>query len=195
MSTQPDVPADSHVPPDHEYVVVVGVSDTSNSPTALAWAMDQVRARGGRLVAVRASQAGGTISRVGAAAADAPSALEPERAKLKADVASVLGAQAVDGPDAVVDIRVFRGETSKVLRNAARHASLLVLDTPRSPVTQPLLAPRVVYNVECPVVMMPPSISGEPPKRWQRAFDSMGRAIAKGTGTAGRPGLGGHLKR
>ena len=176
----------------HEYVVVVGVSDTSNSPKALAWAMDMVRARGGRLIAVRASTAGG-----GNTYASPPTTgrrpLEPEVAKLKADVISVLGAEAVEGPDSVVDVRVFRGETSRVLRNVSKNASLLVLDAPRNPVTQPLLAPRVVYNVDCPVVMMPPTISGDRPSRWLRAFDSMGRAIARGTGTAGRPGLGGHL--
>lgn len=177
----------------HDYVVVVGVSDTSNSPTALKWALDQALSRGGRLVAVRASHVGGTYSSTGYVDLDAPSPLDPEREKLKADVESVLGEGVVEGPDAVVDVRVFRGETSRVLRNVAKHASLLVLDAPRSPVTQPLLAPRVVYNVECPVVLMPPSISGEPPRKWQRAMDSMGRAIARGTGTAGRPGLGRHL--
>lgn len=197
--TEPHTPAEptEHPAPtsadSKEYVVVVGVSDTSNSPTALAWAMDLVCARGGRLVAVRASQTGGGANSYTSASAVGNRPLEPETEKLKADVISVLGADAVEGPNAVVDVHVFRGETSRVLRNVSRNASLLVLDAPRSPVTHPLLAPRVVYNVECPVVLMPPSISGEAPRRWQRAFDSMGRAIARGTGTAGRPGLGGHL--
>ena len=190
-TTEP--PATGVTEESREYVVVVGVSDTSNSPTALAWAMDMVRARGGRLIAVRASTAGGGFNAYASAPATGRRPLEPEVAKLKADVISVLGAEAVEGPDAVVDVHVFRGETSRVLRNVSKNASLLVLDAPRNPVTQPLLAPRVVYNVDCPVVMMPPTISGDRPSRWMRAFDSMGRAIARGTGTAGRPGLGGHL--
>lgn len=190
---QPEGPAE--VPEEsEEYVVVVGVSDTSNSPTALAWAMDLVRARSGRLIAVRASQQGGGFNTVGRSAPGIGSRpLEPEEERLREDVVSVLGEEAVSGPDARVDVRVFRGETWKVLRNVSRNASLLVLDAPRNPVTRPLLAPRVVYSVECPVVLMPPSISGVKTPRWRRAFDSMGRAIVRGTSQAGRPGLGRRL--
>ena len=56
---------------DQPYTVVVGVSATSKSPTALVWARAQAEANGGRLVAVRVYQApavpagpSGTSSRV-----------------------------------------------------------------------------------------------------------------------------------
>ena len=39
--------------PDQPYTVVVGVSATSKSPTALAWGRAQAEANHGRLVAVR----------------------------------------------------------------------------------------------------------------------------------------------
>ncbi|MCS6712104.1 hypothetical protein JSY14_08755 [Brachybacterium sp. EF45031] len=84
----------------------------------------------------------------------------------------------------------MRGNPSDVLVEASQGASLLVLDAPRAPVTRPLLAPSVVYRLGCPVVMMPPSISGEPPRPWERALASAGRAVVRGAGQAGRPGLG-----
>ena len=41
---------------DEPYTVVVGVSATSKSPTALVWAQAQAEANGGRLIAVRVYQ-------------------------------------------------------------------------------------------------------------------------------------------
>ena len=172
----------------HTYTVVVGVSPGSASPTALAWGRDQARAHDGRLIAVRAwrapnpqaTPAGTTASRV-----DRGSDVEREaRAHLEADVASVLG------PDHDAEVRLVRGDRRRALLDAARHADLLVVDAPRTYARAPLFAHRLVYAATCPVVVMPPRISGEPETGLARASRAAGWAAVRAAGSAGRPGLG-----
>lgn len=169
---------------EHTYTVVVGVSPRSSSPTALRWAHEQAAAHGGRVVAVRAWRApnpqatpsGTTASRVGSASETEHAAMEA----LLADVAGVLG------PDHGVDVRVVRGDRRRALLDAAVDADLLVVDAPRSLASSPLFAHRLVYAARCPVVVMPPRISGEPESGLGRA----GWAAVRAAGSAGRPGLG-----
>lgn len=173
---------------EHEYTVVVGVSPRSSSPTALRWAHEQARGRDGRVVAVRAWRAqtpqatpsGTTAARVGLAS----DAEHDAMARLLADLTDVLG------PDHGVEPRVVRGDRLRALLDAADGADLLVVDAPRSVSASPLFAQRLVYAATCPVVVMPPRISGEPETGLERATRAAGRAAVRAAGTAGRPGLG-----
>ncbi|SDS08003.1 Nucleotide-binding universal stress protein, UspA family [Nocardioides scoriae] len=177
--TEPD-----QTPP---YTVVVGVSGTSKSPTALQWARAQAESHGGRLVAVRVYRVpnvpagpSGTSSRVPPDPAD----LHAEQVvQLQRDVAEVLG------EDHGVELRVVRGNKRRGLIDEARGADLLVIDAPRTPSMSPLLAHRIVYAAPCPVVVMPPSISGAPPSPLSRSAQAVGRAALRSAATSGRAGF------
>jgi hypothetical protein len=173
--------------PDHPpYTVVVGVSATSKSPAALAWAAAQAAANSGRVVAVRAwrlpnpqatpsGTPAGRISRAEEVEAAA-------RVRLEQDVDAVLG----EGHPA--DLQLVRGGKLKVLLRAAEGADLLVVDAPRQLVAGPMFAHRLVYAASCPVVVMPPQVSGEPPSALTRVTGALGRSVVAAAGTAGRPG-------
>lgn len=170
----------------HPYTVMVGVSATSKSPTALAWAQAQAKANDGRLIAVRVwSPPHPTATTSGVSAARPPDVADmeaTERVRLEADVAEVLG----EGHSA--EVRLVRGGKRKALIDQAREADLLVIDAPRAPSMSPLLAQRIIYAADCPVVVMPPSISGEPESPMRRAGRAAGRAAMRSAATAGRPG-------
>jgi len=168
------------------YTVVVGVSATSKSPTALAWAEAQARQNAGRVVAVRAwrmpnpqaTPAGTPAGRI-----SLPEDVERHaRTSLEEDVAASLGA------DHQAEIRLVRGGRFKVLVEAAAGADLLVLDAPRQLLMGPMFAHRLIYAASCPVVVMPPDISGEPASMLTRMAGAVGRSVVTAAGTAGRPG-------
>ena len=172
---------------EHPYTVVVGVSATSKSPTALMWARAQAEANGGRAVAVRLYRepnvpAGpsGSSSRI---PQDPDSLQAQQHAQLDQDVTEVLG------ENHGVETRVVRGSKRRGLLNEAREADLLVIDAPRTPSMSPLLAHRIVYAATCPVVVMPPSISGVPESALSRSARAIGRAALRSAGTSGRPGF------
>lgn len=168
------------------YTVVVGVSATSKSPKALAWGAAQAAQNNGRLVAIRSWRLTGPPGTTSGAAAarvtDERDADRTERAALEADVAEVLG------PDHGAELRLVRGGKRKVLLAAAEGADLLVVDAPRTFTGAPMFAQRLVYAAACPVVVMPPSISAEPPGVLARAGRAVGRAAVRSAGLAGRPG-------
>lgn len=168
------------------YTIVVGVSATSKSPAALQWSVAQAKQRGGRVIAVRAwrmpnpqaTPAGtpaGRISREGDVEHEAVAALAE-------DVASILG------PDHRAEIRLVRGGKFRVLLEAAADADLLVVDAPRQLFAGPMFAHRLIYAASCPVLVMPPDVSGEPPSMLTRAAEAVGRSVVTAAGTAGRPG-------
>jgi hypothetical protein len=168
------------------YTVIVGVSATSKSPTALVWGKAQAEANGGRLIAVRVypvrhSPQGppGDSSR---SAADSPQPRDEHRVQLERDVADVLG------EDHGAEIRVIHGSKRRGLINESEQADVLVIDAPRAPSMSPLLAQRIVYAAACPVVVMPPSISGLPESSLTRSARAVGRAALRSAGTSGRPG-------
>ena len=174
---------DEHEQP---YTVVVGVSDTSGSPTALLWAHGQAEVNGGHVIAVRVYQPphvpgapGGTSSRI---PQDPEQLHADQRAELERDVAEVLGA------DHQVELRVIRGGKRRGLLEQTHEADLLVIDAPRTPSMSPLLAHRIVYAASCPVVVMPPSISGLPESSLSRSARAVGRAALRSAGTSGRAG-------
>lgn len=63
-----------------------------------------------------------------------------------------------------------------------------MIDAPRAPSMSPLLAQRIVYAAACPVVVMPPRISGQPESGLTRAGRAVGRSAVRSLGTAGRAG-------
>lgn len=174
------------MPEEHPYTVVVGVSVTSKSPRALTWARHQARQNGGRLIAVRAwrtpipqatpsGETGGRISRSVEVEQEAQEALAD-------DVAATLG------PDHGVELLLHRGGKWPVLVAAAAGADLLVVDAPRQLLVGPMFAHQLIYAATCPVVVMPPDISGEPPPALVRAAKVLGQSALTAAGTAGRPG-------
>ena len=171
------------------YTIVVGVSRTSKSPTALRWAADLARARQGRVVAVRAWRplTPQTASRVTPAPMiEDPSSAEAEaRSELEADVAEVLG------PDHGVEVRLVHGGKRSTLLAASREADLLVVDAPRrlDLSSMPGFAQRLVYAAPCPVVVMPPSISGAGRSPLERAAGAVGGSVVEAAGRSGRPGM------
>lgn len=171
------------------YTIVVGVSATSKSPTALRWASDLAALRGGRVVAVRAwrptpPQTGSRVT-PSPIAEDVGSARDQALADLRADVAEVLG------DDHRVEVELVRGGKRRSLLAAAEHADLLVVDAPRrlDVTSAPGFAQRLVYRASCPVVVMPPSVSGAPRTPLERAAGSLARNVTEAAGRAGRPGL------
>ena len=136
--------------------VVVGVSPTSGSPSALRWGADEARRRGARLVAVRARRSPPAPISAGtrppAVNLDADQSLEEAKARLTAQVADALG------EDGAVDTEIVHGSTFRVLLQASETADLLVLDAPSrlDLLDGPTLARRLIYSAECPVVIMPP---------------------------------------
>lgn len=168
------------------YTVIVGVSATSKSPAALVWGKALAQANGGRLVAVRVhplsrTQQGapGTSSR---GAPEAQHLRDQQQAELERDVAEVLG------EDHGAEIRVIHGSKRRGLINESHEADVLVIDAPRAPSMSPLLAQRIVYAATCPVVVMPPSISGIPESALTRSARAVGRAALRSAGTSGRAG-------
>ncbi|HEX5427699.1 MAG TPA: universal stress protein [Pedococcus sp.] len=178
---------------DQPYTIVVGVSATSKSPTALHWAAELAALRGGRVVAVRAWRPTPpqTGSRVTPAplSEDVPSAEREARDSLEADVSEVLGAE--HG----VEVRLVHGGKRGALLRASEDADLLVVDAPRrlDLTSLPGFAQRLVYAARCPVVVMPPSVSGAPRTPVERAAGALGRGLTAAAGRAPRPGLG-HLQ-
>ncbi len=92
------------------------------------------------------------------------------------------------GPDHGAEVRAVRGGKRKVLLAAAEEADLLVVDAPRTFTGAPMFAQRLVYAAGCPVVVMPPSVSADPPGALARAGRAVGRAAVRSAGLAGRPG-------
>ncbi|MHA3725265.1 universal stress protein [Leucobacter sp. HY1910] len=143
--------------------VVVGVSASSGSPQALRAAATEARQRGAGLLAVQAWRApippaapGGKPPGV---SRDIEAALASAQRTLRSRVTAVLG------PDEAVTCKVVQGAPSTVLLAEAAHAELLVLDAPRTRASMksPVLAHRLIYTAECPVLIMPPAPEAHTP--------------------------------
>jgi nucleotide-binding universal stress UspA family protein len=137
-----------------DYTVVVGVSETSGSPTALRWAVAQAAHFGGRVIAVRAWKLppATASSRPGASqlAHDPETVATAARQRLQDDVGRVLG------PGHDVEIRLVEGSRRRVLVAQSAGADVLVVDAPRTiDVSGQTLARKLVLHAQCPVVVMP----------------------------------------
>ncbi len=139
--------------------IVVGVSPTSGSPSALRWAADEAKLRNVPLRAVLAwrppsapGASGGRPPSGTAFAASGDYAGDAER-QLREYVSAALGSD-----DAVDCVAVHGGPVNALLTNAT-DAELLVVGEPRrgrlaSERSARLVAPRVVLKAPCPVVVM-----------------------------------------
>jgi hypothetical protein len=140
--------------------VVVGVSPTTGSPEALRFGAEEARRRGTDLRAVTAWRPSSPPMTAGARPPgtnyDPETEFQSAVDRLESQVRSVLG------PDVAVRAEVIHGGKVRVLLQAAETADLLVLDAPRRPRLGPVLAHRLAYVAECPVVTMP---LGSPERR------------------------------
>ena len=133
--------------------VVVGVSPATGSLEALRFGAEEARRRGTDLRAVTAWRPSSPPMTSGARPPatnyDPESELQSAIDRLESQVRVALG------PDGSARSEVIHGGKVRVLLQAAETADLLVLDAPRRPRLGPVLAHRLVYVAECPVVTMP----------------------------------------
>jgi len=133
--------------------VVVGVSPTTGSPAALRFGAEEARRRGTDLRAVTAWRPSSPPMTSGARPPatnyDPESEYQAAIDRLTSQVRSALG------EDAAARIEVIHGGKVRVLLQTAETGDLLVLDAPRRPRLGPVLAHRLAYVAECPVVTMP----------------------------------------
>lgn len=133
--------------------VVVGVSPRTGSPTALRFAAEEARRRGTDLRVVTAWRPSNPPMTSGARPPathyDPEAEFQDATERLRSQVRSALG------DDANVRLEVVHGGKVRVLLQAAETADVLVLDAPRRPRLGPVLAHRLTYVAECPVVTMP----------------------------------------
>ncbi len=174
----------SAAPTDRPYTVVVGVSATSKSPAALAWAAAQATTNHARLIAVRVLKRPTSPEASTTPPSESPGGhgTTGQQAELEADVAEVLGSEHQ------AECRVLHGGKRKSLLAVASGADLLVIDAARTPSSSSLLAHRIIAAAGCPVVVLPPALTGEPPSGIFRAGRAVGQAALRAVGTSGRPG-------
>jgi hypothetical protein len=133
--------------------VVVGVSPRSGSPAALRFAAEEARRRGTDLRAVTAWRPSSPPMTSGgrppATNYDPEEEFRNAVDRLQSQVRSALG------DDASARVEVIHGGKVRVLLQAAETADVLVIDAPRRPRLGPVLAHRLTYVAECPVVTMP----------------------------------------
>ena len=169
---------------DPPYTVVVGVSATSKSPSAVTWAAAQARANHGLLVAVRVFKRQPFPDLSTTPPSEAQDQVRRDhQADLDADIADVLG------PDHEAECRVLYGGKRRTLLAVTGGADLLVIDAARTPSASALLAHRIIASSGCPVVVMPPALTGEAPPGIVNAGRAAGRAALRAVGTSGRPGF------
>lgn len=137
--------------------VVVGVSPSTGSPSALRWAATEAAQRRLDLVAVMAWRP----SRPPTAPAGRPPAVSAESSDQAREAEEVLRGHVVQalGNDFRVTCRALRGSAMAALLGAAEDASMLVIGEPQrgrlGSVRTSLLAPQIVLKARCPVVVMP----------------------------------------
>jgi hypothetical protein len=142
--------------------VVVGVSRRTGSVEAVRWAVAEAQLRHSRVFAVTAwrgprppAAPGGRPPPVSTEPVEKAFAEEEQR------IRDLLTLSLGDLDQLGVQFWLRRGSASTVLLAAATGAQLLVLDSPRSgrsTLAKSLIAPQVVFQAPCPVVLMPPSI-------------------------------------
>ena len=169
--------------------IVVGVSASSGSPTALRWAVEEAGRRGAELVAVRAWR----LPRPPAAPGGHPPGVQRDvaAARTQAEQDLARDVRTALGDEHAARCVLVRGTPVNALVTASEQALMLVLDAPRrSNVTATtVLANRLLYRVSCPLVVMPYQLTRPGPGPVTRAARSAGSAMARSAATAGRPGV------
>ncbi len=142
--------------------IVVGVSRRTGSVDAVRWAAAEARLRNTGVLAVTAWRG----PRPPATAGGRPPAVIPEPAeqafaeeqqRITDRLTEALG----DLTELGVRFSLRRGSAATVLLAAAVGAQLLVLDSPRSgrsTLAKSVIAPQVIFQSPCPVVVMPPPV-------------------------------------
>jgi nucleotide-binding universal stress UspA family protein len=141
--------------------IVVGVSPTTGSPSALRWAAAEAKLRNLPLRAVMAWR----VPRPAGAPGGRPPASNVTASEYEGNADEQLRGfvQRALGSDADVDCVVVQGSEVNALLSSARGAHLLVIGEPRpgrlASMMSSLTAPQVVLKAECPVVVMPSAIA------------------------------------
>lgn len=138
--------------------VVVGVSLTTGSPTALRWAMEAARARHAPLRAVTAWRP--PLAPPGPAPRPvAFPPILPTEIQIRTEAALARAVRNAVGDDRCITCTAVRGNTITVLVAASSEAQLLVLGPLQSGLADALLEPRrfiqILHRAACPVVIMP----------------------------------------
>lgn len=169
---------------DLPYTVVVGVSATSKSPAALVWAAAQAKANHGHMIAVRVLKRPPSPDVSTTRTSESPQVhdMTGQQAALEADVAEALGSEHE------AECRVLYGGKRNSLLAVADGADLLVIDAARTPSSSSRLAHRIISAAGCPVVVLPPALTGEPSSGISKAGRAAGQAALRAVGTSGRPG-------
>lgn len=136
--------------------VVVGIDGSKSSHKALAWALDEARARQAPVTVVHAW----LPAMFGATEFAAPVlGLQTFEATAKRIVDEALAASNVDGLAGQVDTSVVEGGAPRAILHAADDASLIVVGTHgRGAVAGMLLgsvSQQVLHHAACPVVIVP----------------------------------------
>ncbi len=141
-------------------VIVVGVSLTSGSPTALRWAFREASARHAPLQAVTAWQP--PISPPGPV--PRPSVfppLLPAEIQVRTEAALAQAVEQALGTISAVTCIAVRGGIAEVLLQASGRAQMLVIGPLHPNLTDTLLQRRrfgeLMQRASCPVVIMPPA--------------------------------------
>ncbi|PZS26509.1 MAG: hypothetical protein DLM58_20595 [Pseudonocardiales bacterium] len=139
--------------------VVVGVSPTTGSPSALRWAADEALLRGTKLRAVMAwrpprppAAPGGRPPATVASQASTDYAAVAENA-LRGFVTKALGS------DEGIECAAVKGNAVSSLLAVSDDAQLMVIGEPRpgrlASVRASLVAPQILHKAHCPVVVLP----------------------------------------
>jgi nucleotide-binding universal stress UspA family protein len=144
-------------------VIAVGVDDSESSRRALRWAADEALRRGAALEVVTAWTSDGAED-------GPPAAVDPtSRTALAEQIQLRAIAEVIDGMDPRPEVtrHIVRASATQALADASLHADLVVVGTHgRGPVRSFLLGSvslSVIKHAACPVVVMPPAPSNEPP--------------------------------
>ncbi|HEU5269147.1 MAG TPA: universal stress protein [Jatrophihabitans sp.] len=139
--------------------IVVGVSRRTGSVDAVRWAVAEAQLRRSRVLAVTAwrgprapAAPGGRPPAVSAVPVE--QAFAEERQRILEQLTAAVG----DLDELGVQFALRRGSPATVLLTAAVGAQLLVLDSPRagrSTLAKSWIAPQLVFQAPCPVVLMP----------------------------------------
>lgn len=135
--------------------VVVGVSASSGSPSALVAAAAEAQMRSAELVAVQAWRPprppGSPGGRPPGVSRNVDAARASAEQRLRIQVGQALGV------DADVSFTLVQGSPYAVLSAESEHADLLVVDAARTPTGAgpQRLVTRLISVVRCPILIMP----------------------------------------
>lgn len=138
--------------------IVVGVDGSSTSREALAWAVREARANGGRVEAVHAWHVPSlAMYPYGAIAMDSDDTFEERAKEILDDVVNSTDTRGLDEP---VERIVTNGHPARVLLNVAKGADLLVVGSRGLGGFTGLLLGSVgaqcVHHAHCPVLVVRP---------------------------------------